>query len=207
MIVGGTAGVGAPAGLVGVHAQIDLSSLWGLSWAVGRGGLGTAAAWGAWLRPAVSGDEWAPALGAGFSVNVIPADQRALPDRQLPVTARWLNLEVASEWRVLPGRMLRLALGHAFLLNGSSFRCRDGVDGVCQAASETNVPGWAPYGGGAVGVRDLLGAGGQGRPVHLWFLHMDVGAIFPLLSGGSGGWPRGSDGDTLRAAWCHPPLC
>lgn len=187
VVVGGTTGIGAPGGLVGLLAQIDLAPQVGVSWAMGRGGLGGAAAFGGWWRPVLPGDEWAPVLGASFSVNVIPAGERAMTDRQLPSTARWLNLEVGSEWRVLSGRLIRLGLGHAFLVNGSSFRCREGVEGFCQAASESNVPGWAPYGGGAVRTGDLLVSGARGQLVHLWFLHLDVGAIFPFLSGSSGG--------------------
>ncbi|MDW8251879.1 MAG: hypothetical protein RMJ98_21490, partial [Myxococcales bacterium] len=180
VVVGGTLGVGAPAGLAGFTAQINPSPRWGVSWAGGVGGLGAAAAVQVWWRPLIPGDEWAPTLGAGFSVNVTPAEQRALPDRQLPLAARWFNVEVASEWRFTSGRLLRVGLGHGFLLNGSAFRCREGADGPCDAASESNVPGWAPYGGGLVRTPDLIVANAQGKPVHLWFLHIDFGAIFPF---------------------------
>jgi hypothetical protein len=161
-------------------AQLNPSQLWGISWAGGVGGLGTAVALGGWLRPVVPGDEWAPTVGAGFSMNIIPADQRALTDRSLPVAARWFNVEVASEWRVSSARALRLGLGHAFLLNGGSFRCREGAAGPCDAASETNVPGWAPYGGGIVRTEDLIVANARGRLVHMWFIHLDFAAIFPF---------------------------
>jgi hypothetical protein len=180
VVVGGTIGVSAPAGLAGFTAQINPSPRWGVSWAGGVGGLGTTAAVQGWWRPLIPGDEWAPAVGAGLSVNVIPAEQRALPDRQLPFAARWFNVEVASEWRVTSGRLLRVGLGHAFLLNGGSFRCREGADGPCDAASGSNVPGWAPYGGGIVRTQDLIVASAQEKPIHLWFLHVDFGAIFPF---------------------------
>lgn len=206
VVVGGTTGVGAPAGLVGLTAQLNPSQFWGVSWGAGVGGLGTAVALGGWLRPAVPGDEWAPTLGVGFSWNVISSSQRALPDRSLPSAARWLNVEVASEWRVIPGRMVRIGLGHAFLLNGGDFRCREGSSGACDAASESNVPGWAPYGGGVVRVPDLIVANNQGKLVHMWFFHLDFGAIFPFLSGGSGGWFSRRD-DVRLGPWDFRPRC
>jgi len=180
VMVGGTFGLGAPGGLAGLVVQLDPSRYWGLSWSGGLGGLGPAFAVQGWLRPLPPAGEWTPVLGAGLSLNVIPEGQRAQPDQALPVAARWFNVEVASEWRVVTGRVVRFGLGHAFLLNGGQFGCRAGVNGACQAASESSVPGWAPYGGGAVGVRDLIVSGGRGDPIHLWFIHVDFGALFPF---------------------------
>lgn len=206
VIVGGTTGLAAPGGLVGLTAQLNPSKLWGISWGAGVGGLGTAVAVGGWLRPAVPGDEWAPTLGLGFSWNVISSEQRNLPGYLLPSAARWLNAEVASEWRVSSGRMVRLGFGHAFLLNGSAFRCRNDAGGNCDAASESNVPGWAPYGGGIVQIPDLIVENNRGRLVHMWFIHLDFGAIFSLLSGRSGyleGWSLRMDVGSLSRWGFH----
>lgn len=180
LMIGGTFGLGAPAGLAGLLAQINPSARWGASLSGGVGTLGPAAALQGWLHPVPPAGEWTPTVGAGLSINLISGDQRGLPDRDLPLAARWFNVEVGSEWRVASGRVMRVGLGHAFLLNGGDFRCRAGVEGSCQAISENNVPGWAPYGGGVLSLRDLIISQAQDRLVHLWFLHIDFAAYFPI---------------------------
>lgn len=179
-IFGGSFGLGAPLGVLGGFAQLNPSPLWGVSLGFGGGGFGAATAVQGWLRPFPAGGEWMPTFGAGISANLTPSSQRDRPDRSFPVASPWLNLEAASEWRVPGGRVVRVGVGHAFLLNASSFRCRPATEGACNAISETTVPGWAPYGGGTVGPIDVVGANVQGRSTHMWFLHIDFGAVVPF---------------------------
>lgn len=175
---GASLGLGAPGGYVGAFAEVDPWRYAGVSWAVGLGSLGVAVATTVWLRPLPAADSQQWVLGLGPSVNLTPSSQRELPDRWLAPAAWWLNAEVASEWRLDGGRFVRVGLGHAWLLNGGSFRCRGGGDGgVCAAASESNNPGWSPYGGGALRTSNLIVANRNDERVHLWFVHVDIGML------------------------------
>ena len=178
--VGASLGLGAPGGYVGAFAEVDPWRHGGVSWAVGQGSTGTAIATTVWLRPLPAADDQRWVLGVGPSVNLTPPSQRGRSDQWVPPAAWWLNVEVASEWRLSNGRFIRFGVGHAWLTNGSSFRCNPGVSGLCQAASESNVAGWSPYGGGSLATSDMVVAHGQDKRVHLWFVHVDLGMLIGL---------------------------
>jgi hypothetical protein len=182
VVVGGSFGLGAPLGWLGVFGQYNPSSLWGIQLGGGLGGFGPAMSVMGLVRPAITEDS-ALSLGLGLSGNLTPSSARDFPDRELPAVSQWLNAEVATEWRVLGGRLLRFGVGHTWLLNSGSFRCRavsTDTLGACQAGSETTVPGWAPYKDGGVDPFQAVVAHEQGVFTHFWYAHVDFAAIFPI---------------------------
>jgi hypothetical protein len=183
VVVGGSFGLGAPLGWLGAFGQYNPSALWGAQLGGGLGSFGPAVSAMGLVRPAVTEDS-ALSVGLGWSGNLTPSSARDHTDRDLPAVSHWLNAEVSTEWRILGGRMLRFGVGHTWLLNSGGFRCRTGQStdalGACQAASETAVPGWAPYKDGSVDPFQAVVAHEQGISTHFWYAHIDFGAIIPL---------------------------
>jgi hypothetical protein len=200
VVVGGSFGLAAPLGLVGVFAEINPTRHLGLAWGGGYGGFG--AAWAGMVRGrALIVDDSAFTAGIGYSVNFTPERLGDNQEALLPPASKWLNLELGREWRFLGGRTLRVALGHAFLLNSGSFGCAPGS--ACAAADDSTIPGWRPYGGGLVNPGQAAIATSLGQGVHMWFVHVDFGAVFGLLPARLS---RRSSGTPLRPARCPRAL-
>lgn len=176
LTVGATVGLGAPLGFVGAFAEVSPRRPWSLGWGVGVGTFGVA--WAGSVRWApLHHDGGATFVAAGYSGNFTPSDERGRMGWRVPAASRWANVEVGREWRFDARRSVRLAFGHAFLLNGGDFGCSSALGGACAAASETTMGGWAPYRGVAT-PSQAARASSLGEPRHFWFVHVDMGVLF-----------------------------
>lgn len=179
LVFGGSFGAGSPLGVAGVFAELNPTRLQSVSWGGGYGGFGVT--WAAMLTQRfLLLDDAAWLVRAGYSMSITPSSYRASPELSVPAASHWLNIELGREWRFGGRRLLRAGVGHAFALNGSSFRCSKNDLGACSAASASSVPGWAPYGGGSVEPEQAALAHAAGKSLHMWFVHVDFGAIIGL---------------------------
>lgn len=177
--VGVSTGAGSPLGLVGVFAEMSPVTWVSVGWGGGYGAFGPALAGQLVLRPTHI-EDWAPALLVGMSGNFTPDRYLAQGDMVVPAVSRWFNVGYATEWRTTMGRVLRLGLGHTFMLGPSAFRCREGAvgGGICSAASEDENPGWTPFALGSMNPGKAAVTTSLGGTTHFWFVHLDLGALF-----------------------------
>lgn len=168
--VGATVGVGGPRGVAGAFVELRpwralaLSAGAGLGGAFGPGFDGTVV-----LTP-IGTAGWALGASASLSRQVMWTDRYAglqLPaGRTLPAHSDWTSVAVVNEFRPSSSMMLRLSVGHAWLLNRSAFNVIRSEELPLLDTIDPGIPGATPL--------DAARSAARGESFGLWFVALDI---------------------------------
>lgn len=165
--LGASVGVGSPLGLTGAFVELRPWRALGVSVGGGLGGnFGPAVAATVLVAP-VGTRRWALGAEASFSHHVAYAQGRDLSGgRELPGSSNWVGLGVTSEWRPTRSLLLRIGVGHSWLLDTGGY----GVLREGELPEAEQAIGFLP---GATPV-DAARAAITGDTLGVWYVHIDI---------------------------------
>jgi len=171
--LGATVGAGSPRGIAGAFLELRPVRWLGFGGGGGFGGAFGPAVDGEVLLSPVGTRGWALDLGVAFSHNVSWVRGPVAPHHaSLPNSTNWLSVEAASEFRPSHGLMVRVGVGHAWLLHPSDFAVATTSELSQLWLQIHGVPGATPY--------DAVEAAAQGQGFGLWFVHVDIAPTWRL---------------------------
>jgi hypothetical protein len=164
---GATLGVGSPLGLVGAFVELRPWRAFGVAVGGGLGGSFGPTVGATVLASPVGTRRWALDLEASLSHHFAYSQGLALSGgRELPGSSNWVGLGVASEWRPSRSIMLRVAVGHAWLLDTSGYGVLRGSELPEAEQAIGFLPGATPV--------DAARAAIAGDTLGVWYVHIDL---------------------------------
>ena len=165
--VGASVGVGSPLGLTGGFVEMRPWRALGASVGGGVGGNFGPSVMATVLVSPVGTRRWAIDLEASLAHHFSYELGRTLDDgRMLPGASNWVGLGVASEWRPSRGFLLRIAVGHAWLLDTSEYGVLQESELPAAQQAVALLPGATPV--------DAAIAARAGDTLGVWYVHLDL---------------------------------
>lgn len=165
--LGASVGVGSPLGLTGGFVEMRPWRALGVSVGGGIGGNFGPAIAGTLIVAPVGTRRWALDIESSLSHHFAYAQGRALDGgRSLPGSSNWVSLGVASEWRPSRSLLLRVAVGHSWLLDTSDHGVLRESELPEAEQVVANLPGATPV--------DAARSALAGETLGVWYVHIDI---------------------------------